>query len=105
MSECYENTAVYQELGAGFDTQFYDLGSHVGDEVLSADSNIAYPAGQKLARVILMAGGNGVLYPSARRECGQCLSAFRPHLVKNVRLGKTWSFSWVGTPEPEIERI
>ena len=100
----FENTTAYRELLAGFVTQFHDLNPHSGDEVLSADPDIAYPAGQTLARTILRAGGNGIVYPSVRHTGGHCLAAFRPHLVQNVREGSTWLFSWAGRPAPTITR-
>ena len=100
----FENTTACQELLAGFVTQFHDLNPHSGDEVLSADPDIAYPSGQTLARAILRAGGNGIVYPSVRHTGGHCLAAFRPHLVQNVREGSTWLFSWAGRPAPTITR-
>ena len=101
----FENVTAYRELLAGFVARFHDLSGHLGDDVLSPDPDIAYPAGQALARAILRAGGNGVLYPSVRHEGGRCLAAFRPHLVQNIRQGGAWVFSWTGEPEPSITRL
>ena len=63
---------------------------------------VAYRAGQALARDVLAGGGNGVLYPSARYEGGMCLVALRPNLVQNIREGETWAFRWAGSAEVEI---
>ena len=100
----FENVTAYRELLAGFTSRFHDLRGKTGEDVLSPDPGVAYPAGQALASDVLGSGGNGLLYPSARREDGQCLVALRPHLVQNVRQGDTWAFEWSGSAEPAISR-
>ena len=100
----FENLTAYRELLAGFTTRMHDLTLRVGGEVLDPEPHIAYPAGQTLARDILGSGGNGLLYPSVRRDGGRCLVALRPHLVQNVRQGDTWAFTWRGEATPEITR-
>ncbi len=99
----YENITAYRELLAGFVTRFHDLTAApaIGD-CLHPDPAIGYPAGQALARDVLQGGGNGVLYPSVRHAGGQCLAAFRPALVQNVRLGDGWVFTWNGDRDPVI---
>lgn len=47
-----------------------------------------YAAPQRLARELLLARSNGVLYPSVRRAGAQCVVCFRPALVYNVRRGQ-----------------
>ncbi len=101
----FDNVTSYRELLAGFVTRFYDLNGLEGKRFLHADPAIAYPAGQALARDIRRKGGNGVIYPSLRNPNGQCLAAFRPHLVQNIRLGKVWQFTWKGSEKPTISRI
>lgn len=100
----YENLTAYRELLAGFTTRLHDLTGRGGDDVLSPDPRIAYPAGQTLAQDVLSSGGNGLIYPSVRAHGGQCLVAFRPHLVQNIRQGDTWTFQWTGQANPEITR-
>ena len=100
----FENVTAYRELLAGFTSRFHDLRDREGDEILSSDPGVGYQAGQALARDVLGSGGNGLLYPSARRDDGQCLVALRPHLVQNVRQGDTWAFEWSGSAEPAISR-
>ncbi|MFK5977923.1 MAG: RES family NAD+ phosphorylase [Rhizobiaceae bacterium] len=101
----YENITNYREILAGFTTTFYDLGSNEAEDYLQPEPDIAYPAGQILARNILQNGGNGVLYPSSRYRDGQCLAAFRPHIIQNVRDGDVWQFEWSGKPEPVIRPV
>ncbi|MEL6467686.1 MAG: RES family NAD+ phosphorylase, partial [Pseudomonadota bacterium] len=100
----FENLTAYRELLAGFTTRLHDLAGREGEEILSSEPRIAYPIGQRLAQDVLGSGGNGLIYPSARRDGGRCLVAFRPHLVQNVRQGDTWTFTWRGEATPEITR-
>ena len=98
----FENTTSYKEVFAGFTTKVHQVGADTRDDILSPDPAVAYPAGQFLARDVLNSGGNGILYPSVRRESGLCLVALRPHLVQYLRLGVTWDFVWAGAPGPAI---
>ena len=100
----FQNVTAYRELLAGFTARFHDLGGLTDDDVLNPDTDVGYPAGQNLARDVLASGGNGLLYPSVRKEHGHCLVALRPRLVQNVKLGDTWLFEWAGSPEPHITK-
>lgn len=101
----FENITSYRELIAGFLGPFHDLRMLPPDsELLSPDKSVAYPLGQAIARDTLAQGGNGVVYPSVRHKDGECLAAFRPHLVQNIRQGETWDFEWSGDPNPEITK-
>ncbi|NIA71245.1 RES family NAD+ phosphorylase [Pelagibius litoralis] len=100
----YENITAYCELIAGFTVRFHDLASYEGKAVLDPDPDKGYPAGQALAAELFQSGSQGVIYPSARKEGGSCLAAFRPHIVQNIRQGDTWSFVWSGGQEPAITR-
>jgi hypothetical protein len=46
-----------------------------------------YLPSQQLARQLLEAKSNGIVYPSVRRKGSTCLVCFRPTLVYNLRLG------------------
>ena len=98
----YDNITSYRELWAGFTSRFHRIDGGPDVDVLNVDPDIAYPAGQSLARDVLAASGNGILYPSVRRNGGRCLVALRPHLVQNIRQGATWDFTWAGTRTPDI---
>ena len=98
----YENLTAYRELIAGFTASFHDLAGILDDPALDPDPKVGYPAGQTLAQQLFTAGSAGLLYPSVRNAGGSCLAAFRPHLVQNVRQGKTWLFVWDGTRVPRI---
>lgn len=101
----YENVTSYRELNASFATQFHDLAQTDIADVGASDPIVGHKAGQALALQLFAHDSNGVLYPSVRNDGGQCLAAFRPHLVQNIRQGETWLFQWNGESVPEITRI
>lgn len=101
----FENTTAYRELIAGFTTVFHDLSPYKATDLFDPDPAIGYPAGQSLASQLLAAGSNGVIYPSVRHPAGNCLAAFRPHTVQNIRQGATWAFRWSGKPAPVITKL
>lgn len=103
-TEIFENITSYRELIAGFTTKFYNLIGRVEEDALAPNPAVAYHAGQTLAREVLGSRGNGLLYPSARYDGGQCLVALRPYLVQNVRQGETWVFEWTGKPAPTLSK-
>lgn len=93
---------AYRQLLAGFVSRFHDLRGYPHETCLDADAQIAYPAGQAVAKDILAHGGNGVIYPSVRYPGGECLAVFRPSLVQNLRQGKTIVFDWSGSEIPRL---
>ena len=108
----FEDEAVYQALLAGFIGDFHDLRPQAGQgggggggkrrakppACLDPEPEIGYPAGQALARDLREEGARGLIYPSVRRAGSDCLVAFEPHLVQNVRPGARWQLTWEGTP-------
>lgn len=90
-----EDTVNYDDYLANFDADFYDIR---GDAAFAAclDPN-SYYASQGLTLELLAAGAYGVVFPSVRAPNGTCLVCFRPALVGNVRLSKTWTFVWHGS--------
>lgn len=102
----FENITDYAELLADFIGPFHDTrGQNPRPDYLSLDTAVGYPAGQALARELRSQGGNGIVYPSARRDGGTCLVALRPDLVQNIRQGGIWRLEWQGTPEPSVGRV
>jgi hypothetical protein len=120
----YENVTAYRELIAGFTVRFHDLRAFQGETLFDPDPVKGYPAGQALARELFLAGSQGVIYRSVRMArgrmakgrmsegygakghgAGQCLAAFRPHVVQNVRQGDSWEFTWTGAPRPAIRKL
>jgi len=67
-----------------------------------------YAEPQALASDLMARQSHGILYPSVRRDGGQCLVCFRPALVYNVRRGKRLQFTVrAGEPfrEPDAREI
>lgn len=101
----YETHIDYVELLADFIGPFHDLrGVDPAPASLHPDVTLGYPAGQALAKDILAANGNGIVYPAVRRLGGTCLAAFRPALVQNVRQGALWRVEWQGSRHPTITK-
>ena len=94
-------TITYDDYMADFTADFHDLRSAPAGmrAVLDPDS---YVESQALAERLLEADSLGVIYPSVRHAGGTCVACFRPALVANVRRGKTYRFTWRGSPEPVI---
>ena len=92
---------TYDDFMADFSAEFHDLRSAPAAlrACLDADS---YVESQALAERLLEADSLGVIYPSVRHAGGTCIACFRPALVANVTRGKTYRFTWDGTPEPSI---
>lgn len=101
----FENVTDYRELVAGFTCRLHDLTDLNHCEFLMSDVDIAYPAGQVLAKNLRAIGSGGVIYKSTRYDGGNCLAAFRPNLVQNIRQGATWRFTWAGAQEPKIAKL
>jgi hypothetical protein len=116
----FEESVTYDDYLADFSASFHDLRPSTRDrslrtgpstrsrsarasgayrEYLDPDS---YVRSQELAERLLDAGSLGVIYPSVRRAGGTCLVCFRPALVTNVRVARTYRFRWDGTPKPAI---
>jgi hypothetical protein len=65
----------------------------------------SYRASQQLGRELRARGSEGVLYRSVRHRQGQCVVAFRPPIVREVRVGGHFEYRWHGGPEPEVRRL
>jgi hypothetical protein len=108
----FEDTVTYDDYIADFSASFHDLRSTFARRAAadgSAPSRMrayldpdSYVASQALAEALLEAESLGVIYPSVRHAGGTCVACFRPALVTNVRRGKTYRFTWDGSPEPTI---
>jgi hypothetical protein len=112
----YHRTAELAEIGVfetrvqvrlylcDFDARFHDIRARVPEHEPLHDP-VSYTASQALARDLLEAGSNGVIYRSVRRRGGQCLACFRPALVGNVRPDAYFEYRWEGRHTPRIHRI
>jgi hypothetical protein len=99
-----ETRLEMRQYVAGFNSSFHDVRRSDKAFALYHDPN-SYTESQALARRLLDARSNGVLYRSVRRPGGQCIACFRPKLVTNVRPSAHFEFRWTGTRQPVITRL
>lgn len=122
----YHRTEELREIGA-FDTRvqmrvyladfaatFHDIRGHFpepGRRAASAGVWAAiydprdYRASQRFARALFDRGSNGIVYRSVRHPGGECLACFRPPLVRSVRAGGHYEFTWDGKPDPRVRKL
>lgn len=99
----FDDSVTYQAMLADFTGTFHDIrGIEAYAGCLDPTS---YIESQQLANDLLDGGSMGVIYPSVRRDGGNCLACFRPALVGNVRKGQAYRLTWSGSPTPVIETM
>jgi RES domain len=77
------------------DADFHDLRG--GDAVFAAALDPDdYTASRDLGRRLRGHGSNGIVYPSVRRNDGQCIGAFRPKAVGLPVQGRHLQYHWDG---------
>lgn len=102
----YRATVDYAEMWASFAGAYVDLrGVTPRPPCLDPDPDIGYPAGNALATATMVAGHNGIIYPSVRHADGTCLVALWPHAVQSVAQGGVWRLVWSGSPDPAITKF
>ncbi len=89
---------------ADFSAAFHDIRADRPEHAPYHDPS-SYAASQALARELLAARSNGVLYRCVRRPGGECIACFRPPLIANVRAGGHFEYRWEGTRTPRIRRL
>jgi hypothetical protein len=88
---------------ADFDAAFHDVRSRRRYRALYSPRS--YRRSQKLGERLRAAGSNGIAYDSVRDPGHDCVVAFRPKLVLNVRQGAHFEYVWSEDPVPEIRRL
>jgi len=96
----FHDSVTYDDYVADFSARFHDLRRQ--RRFRAYLNPRSYVRSQALAERLLRAGSLGVVYPSVRRRGATCVACFRPALVTNVRLGRTYRFTWSGTPRPVV---
>lgn len=82
---------------ADFNAPFHDV-----REIHGVHNPASYEASQAMARSLLRAESNGVVFRSVRYSGVECIACFRPKLVLNVRPGAYFEFRWEGTRTPFV---
>ncbi|HZR26526.1 MAG TPA: RES family NAD+ phosphorylase [Vicinamibacterales bacterium] len=96
----FVDSVTYDDYMADVSAAFHDV--RRGRAFAKCLDPRSYVESQALASRLLTEGSLGVVYPSVRRRGGTCLACFRPAIVANVRRGRTYRFTWDGTPNPTI---
>ena len=87
--------AQYRELTARVAGSLHDLRRGDHSHALDPDD---WSAGQALARSLLNAGSDGIVYPSVRFPAGQAAALFWPDLIRlPVTQARTLQYHWDGT--------
>ena len=98
----FEDSVTYDDYQADFSATFHDLRGARAKAFRDSLDPDSYLTSQALAEHLLAEQSLGVVYPSVRHRGGTCVACFRPALVSNVRRGKTYRFTWDGSPAPTI---
>lgn len=88
---------------ADFDCALYDVRDREKYAALYDPTN--HEISQTLGSRLRESGANGIYYSSVRRIGGECLVAFKPPLVLNVRQGPHFEYRWEGAAEPIVQQL
>jgi len=99
-----DTRVVMRLYRADFRATFHDLRANK-PSLASLYHPASYAASQPFARRLLESGSNGVVYRSVRHPGGQCLSCFRPRLVRHVRTAGHFEYRWQGSPTPQVRKL
>jgi hypothetical protein len=87
-------TFDYQDFIADFSGVFSHLDQEEIQSCLQPEPvPQCYGPSQALAKMLLYAGSNGIIYPSVRNHKGTCIACFRPALVFHPRRGKQYQLA------------
>jgi RES domain-containing protein len=102
-----EEVSTFDDWLADFRSHFHALEPAQGfREYLQAEPvPPCYAASQLLARQLLEAQSNGIVYPSVRRAGFRCLVCFRPALVYNPRQGRRLEITFRATAAGYEHRV
>lgn len=85
--------ADMREVVGEVDQEFHDIRDSKYTNILNKTD---YTASQALARTLLQNGSDGIIYPSVRKEGGECIAAFYPDCVDIPIQGRHISYHWDG---------
>ncbi len=92
-----------REYVAGFDAKLHDVRPAASFPRLHHPTS--YRDSRRFGIRLRTAGSNGIVYESVRDPGHDCLVAFRPKLVRNVRQGGHFEYRWDGAQEPVIRQL
>ena len=103
-TDWWELVIDYQDYLADLHAPLHELRSHDQRAIACLDPN-SYVASQTLAANLLADDSVGIAYPSVRDDGKDAAVVFRPAAVSNVRTAAIWRLRYIGTPNPQVERV
>jgi RES domain len=88
-------TSQFREIVLNIDAHLHDLRKPNTAQLQALDPN-RYTVSQALAAQLRAAGSDGLVYPSARREGGECAALFYPDLATDAVQGRHLDYHWDG---------
>jgi hypothetical protein len=86
-------TSQFRELLLAVDAELHDIR---GDGEHEALNPVDYRQSQRLAIMLRAAGSSGIVYPSQRRQGGECVALFYPDLATPPVQGRHLDYHWNG---------
>lgn len=88
---------------ADFDCPLHDVRNR--DQYVALYDPASHEVSQRFAHALREAGSNGIYYCSVRRPGGECLVAYKPQLVLNVRQAGHYEYKWSGAAGPSVRLL
>jgi hypothetical protein len=90
-------TSQFREIVLSVDARLHDLREpKPKPKRLPLMDPESYAASQPFGAALRAAGSNGVVYPSVRWTCGECVGLFYPDCAKNAVQGRHLEYHWDG---------
>ncbi|MEO3434750.1 RES family NAD+ phosphorylase [Inquilinus sp. CAU 1745] len=88
-------TSQFREIAVSVTARLHDIrgGDPAHAQVLDPDD---YAPAQRLGAALRTAGSDGLVYPSVRREGGECVGLFHPDLAADPVQGRHLDYHWDG---------
>lgn len=93
---------VMRELIAKIDNEFHDIRDNGYQDELNPDN---YEKSHMLAKNLRSANSNGIVFPSVRKQEGECLAAFWPDVVSIPTQGSHWQYHWDGKKFDYVKQL
>jgi hypothetical protein len=88
-------TSQFREIVLSVDARLHDLRGQNPAHAAALDPD-DYEPSQTFAAQLRGGGSNGIVYPSIRREGGECVGLFYPDLASNAVQGRHLDYHWDG---------
>lgn len=89
-------TSQFREIVLNVEARLHDLRKPNADELKALDPD-DYTVSQMLAKEMRDEGSDGLVYPSARYNKGECVGLFYPNLAANAVQARHLDYHWDGT--------